>query len=88
MEVPSEKQGVPAPHWAPQPEAQVLGRGVTITSGCENQQGLHPRKTAQDQGTSLKGKAHRLTCLQTYSKLWRKGSSLKSSRNIYGEGLN
>lgn len=33
----SEKEGVPAPHWALYPRASVLGMGVPITFSCENQ---------------------------------------------------
>lgn len=43
MEVPPEAQGVPALHKAPHPEVPVLERVVPMISGCENQQGLHPR---------------------------------------------
>ena len=44
-EVPPEEQRVPAPHWTPQAGASVPGRGVSMTFGCENQWGFHPRKT-------------------------------------------
>ena len=35
-EVPSEEQGVPAPHQAPHLRVPVPGREVPITSGSEN----------------------------------------------------
>lgn len=37
----AEVQGIPFPHWASQPRAPVLARGVPIASVGENQRGLH-----------------------------------------------
>ena len=39
-EVAPEELRLPAPNWAPQPRVPVPEREITITSGCENQQGL------------------------------------------------
>lgn len=33
----TEEQGGPGPHRASQPRAQMLGRKVLTTTGCENQ---------------------------------------------------
>ena len=72
-------------HPAPQPGSPVPGRGIPITSGCENRWGLYPMES---QAVPLRGPhtdslTHRLTC---------SGSSAcvaaRRALETYGEELN
>lgn len=61
VEFSPEVQGVPDPHWAHHPRVPVPRRGISTTSGCENQQGLHPgeMKSCCTHRSPLKGPEHR-----------------------------
>lgn len=63
--LPQGSKHVPVPHCAAQPLVLITGKGVPITTGCENQRAYVRAiwKATGDPGTvGLEGPAYRLTC--------------------------
>lgn len=86
MAAPPEEQGVPGPSQAPQSRAPVPGTGVSITSGNENQWGLHPRGTKGYR--RLRHATHKGQHTNSLSLTSRPGVAARTLPGAYEEELN